>query len=621
MISDVVVDGGADPSMFAVESDGCSGTTLSLEDVCSFVVRFSPSGTTGRASYITVGAQGAYPHTFPVSGVARSPILAVPSGLRLNSDPGMWIGDGAIVDDSQATMTESGDDHGDDAVRLLIPGGKMSFATGDGERLEVGHYDVPSYPPFVGPFMAVSAFGHGCQPTGEFDVVEAPVRDVDGALLSVAIDFVQYCDGGPERLRGSIRFHSMAPLWDVLPPIGTVGPASGPNTVSDPVINLDVTATDDAGVTTVALSNDGSEWLTIPYRETVEWSLVDPDHGGRPDDGAKEVSARWTDGHGNESRTAVANLLLDRVAPVGAIAIEDGAAYTGDLDVMIAVASADPSGLSQVSLSNDGLVWVTRTYAPQLTWTLNPTSGSMTVFARLRDGAGNWSEPVSDVIDLDTTPPSVSAPSHRLISGTAVNAGRVTVRLTWTGSDAASGIAGYSLEQQTDGGPWAVVAPALAGPTVDRLLAPQHSYRFRVSAVDQAGNPTGPVSGATFTLSRYSENNAKVAYSGRWKTSTSSVFWGGAARKSSSAGAKASLTFSGRSASWVARKGPDRGKAAVYVNGTKLATIDLYSPTYQSQRVVWAGTWSTSASRKLTIRVSGTSGRPRVDVDAFVTAN
>jgi hypothetical protein len=221
----------------------------------------------------------------------------------------------------------------------------------------------------------------------------------------------------------------------------------------------------------------------------------------------------------------------------------------------------------------------------------------------------------------DTTPPCVSAPSHRLISGTAVNAGRVTVRLTWTGSDAASGIAGYSLEQQTDGGPWAVVAPALAGPTVDRLLAPQHSYRFRVSAVDQAGNPTGPVSGATFTLSRYSENNAKVAYSGRWKTSTSSVFWGGAARKSSSAGAKASLTFSGRSASWVARKGPDRGKAAVYVNGTKLATIDLYSPTYQSQRVVWAGTWSTSASRKLTIRVSGTSGRPRVDVDAFVTAN
>ena len=57
------------------------------------------------------------------------------------------------------------------------------------------------------------------------------------------------------------------------------------------------------------------------------------------------------------------------------------------------------------------------------------------------------------------------------------------------------------------------------------------------------------------------------------------------------------------------------------VNGVKVATVDLYSATSKHQQVVWAGSWTTAASRTITIRVQGTSGRPRVDLDAFVTAN
>lgn len=70
-----------------------------------------------------------------------------------------------------------------------------------------------------------------------------------------------------------------------------------------------------------------------------------------------------------------------------------------------------------------------------------------------------------------------------------------------------------------------------------------------------------------------------------------------------------------------ARTGPDRGKAQIFVNGTKVATVDLYSATARPQRIVWAGNWSTTARRTITIRVVGTSGRPRIDLDAFVTAN
>jgi hypothetical protein len=52
-----------------------------------------------------------------------------------------------------------------------------------------------------------------------------------------------------------------------------------------------------------------------------------------------------------------------------------------------------------------------------------------------------------------------------------------------------------------------------------------------------------------------------------------------------------------------------------------LATVDLYSATQQSQRVVWGGVWSTSATRTITIKVLATAGRPRVDVDGFFVGN
>ena len=46
----------------------------------------------------------------------------------------------------------------------------------------------------------------------------------------------------------------------------------------------------------------------------------------------------------------------------------------------------------------------------------------------------------------------------------------------------------------------------------------------------------------------------------------------------------------------------------------KLATIDLGSTAYSSQRVVWTKSWTTSIKRAVTIKVLGTSGRPRVAV-------
>jgi hypothetical protein len=221
----------------------------------------------------------------------------------------------------------------------------------------------------------------------------------------------------------------------------------------------------------------------------------------------------------------------------------------------------------------------------------------------------------------DLLPPTATTPTNRLVAGSAINGGRTTVRLDWSGSDTGSGIARYEVEQSLDGGPFAPVAPSLTSPTMDRVLVTGHRYQFKVRAVDIAGNIGAWTTGSSFTLTRFSETSTRIRYTGAWSIAASSVYWGGQAKRASAAGAKAGMTVTARSIEWVARKGPTYGKAQVYVNGTLVATVDLYAPTYQNQHVVWAGNWSTSASRGVTIKLLGTTGRPRVDLDGIVAAN
>ena len=313
----------------------------------------------------------------------------------------------------------------------------------------------------------------------------------------------------------------------------------------------------------------------------------------------------------------------DVTAPSGSVTIAGGRAVTATSSVTLAVPATDAdSSVSEVELSNDGIAFTNRPYASSQPWTLPATNGTRTVYVRWKDTAGNWSAVKTDTIVLDTVAPTATEPRRGLVAATTIDAGRSTLRVPWSGADATSGIARYELLQSTDGGPWTVVSTTLTSPTADRSLASLHTYRFRVRPVDKAGNVGAWVFGSPFWLARYSEFNRAIAYTGSWTTvSDPAAYWGGAAKRSATAGAQATLSFTGRAAAWVARTGPNRGVATVYVNGTQVATVNLNTPAYQNQRVVWARNWSTSAARTVTIRVAGTPGHPLVDVDAFVSAD
>ncbi|MEA2607576.1 MAG: hypothetical protein QOI00_2333, partial [Chloroflexota bacterium] len=288
---------------------------------------------------------------------------------------------------------------------------------------------------------------------------------------------------------------------------------------------------------------------------------------------------------------------------IGSVAIEGGAPATSTADVSILMPTI---ATDNVAISNDGSTWTERPYAPAEHWTLAGGDGARTVWAKWTTGTAAWSEPVSDSIVLDTVAPTASAPVRALARGTALTSGLIPIRLTWTGADATSGIVRYELSQSTDGGSYGAVSTTLASGRSDRLLAPGHTYRFRVRAVDNAGNVGIWAYGSSLKLFGVPQSSSAVHYFGSWATVSSTTWWGGTARRSSSAGATARYTFTGRSIALVGLMASNRGKAQVYVNGVLKATIDLYSATTLKQRIVWSANYSTSATRTVTIKVLGT---------------
>jgi hypothetical protein len=221
-------------------------------------------------------------------------------------------------------------------------------------------------------------------------------------------------------------------------------------------------------------------------------------------------------------------------------------------------------------------------------------------------------------VRIDATDPTVLAPWVRLTGGTVGYASTPLV-VSWDSSDAASGVRAVELQQSTDGGAFARVgtfSPRTKSSL--RYLNTGHTYRFRTRASDNAGNMSGWSEGGTFQLLRTEQTGGRVTYTGTWRTQRVSWASGGSLRYSAQRGATATMSLWGRAVSWVAPRGPLRGWAQVYVDGQYVQVVSLYSRTSVARRVAFVYRWATPGAHTLKIRVYGTPGRPRIDVDAFI---
>jgi hypothetical protein len=217
----------------------------------------------------------------------------------------------------------------------------------------------------------------------------------------------------------------------------------------------------------------------------------------------------------------------------------------------------------------------------------------------------------------DSTPPTVSAVRRALPLGKALVGSSPIVRVTWDGFDSGTGVQSYEIARQRDGGAWSALGIVTAR-AFESAFATGHDYRFRVRGRDRAGNLSAWAYGSSFRLVGYHETSSKLSYRGTWLVGRSSSYAGGTTRYARAAGKRASLTFTGREVAFAAPVGPSRGRADIYINGSRVGSVNLYSSTSKSSRVLGSWSWSTSATRTISVRVVGTKGHPRVDIDRFV---
>ncbi|MEU9089261.1 N-acetylmuramoyl-L-alanine amidase [Streptomyces sp. NPDC048428] len=234
-------------------------------------------------------------------------------------------------------------------------------------------------------------------------------------------------------------------------------------------------------------------------------------------------------------------------------------------------------------------------------------TGTHTVAVRATHLSGKTSTSASATVIAETKAPSFTTkPALSLRSGT-VNTAAVPVKLSWKATDSAA------LREVRLVSPLAkTYGPATTSATHTAKSAAATAWKL--TAYDYAGNAASASVSATPVILQESS----ATKSGTWTARSSSSYLGGKSYSSASKNASLTWTFTGRSAAWVVSRAATSGQAYIYVDGAKVATVDLKSSATKYREALWTKTWASSAKHTVKVVVAGTSGRPTVTTDGLV---
>ncbi len=226
----------------------------------------------------------------------------------------------------------------------------------------------------------------------------------------------------------------------------------------------------------------------------------------------------------------------------------------------------------------------------------------------------------------DTTPPTVTKPDTDFrMSQTLASRGKARLRVAFKASDA-GGISSTKLQQSVNGGAFANVTLASAtsvAKNVNYAASTTATRQFRARATDTSGNTSPYELGDVFKVRAFQNGSASVVQAGTWSTQSASSFYGGSVRYASAAGRTQSLTANVTDFAILTTRGPNRGIAAVRVDGVLKATIDLYRSKTQKRWVMYSISFPTAGTHTIELRAKGTkraaSSSTRIDFDAFLT--
>jgi hypothetical protein len=253
------------------------------------------------------------------------------------------------------------------------------------------------------------------------------------------------------------------------------------------------------------------------------------------------------------------------------------------------------------------------------------TEGITTVYYAAKDADGNVEATKQKLIKLDKTLAETTVPSVSLAMAAQSPDGGTLLRVRWDGSDSGSGLKKFEVQASNDrGGSWTTLK--LATPLQRSLRVPVSSdptqyWSFRVRAYDVAGNVSGWARATDQFVRGYQEDAAEFAYSGSWTKVTTSTASGGTMMRASTKGATATFTTGGSQFSIISSLGPNMGKAEIWIDGTRVKTVDLYSSTTKARQVIYAVTDLPGMRHAIEVRVLGTknaaSTGTRVHIDAM----
>jgi len=172
--------------------------------------------------------------------------------------------------------------------------------------------------------------------------------------------------------------------------------------VKDPVNHItlkSITIEHHYVLTTLEYQNEGQGWQS--FNISSPWyfnaTLVED---------MNQLMVRVTDSRG-VTNTSVLHLLLDTTPPTGSIEIE-GAGITDSLDINLAVEAQDRYGIEEMHIASSSTFarYTVFPYCETFQFTMDGTDGTVWLFVRFVDIHGLVSEPASDSILVDLTPPS-----------------------------------------------------------------------------------------------------------------------------------------------------------------------------------------------------------------------
>jgi hypothetical protein len=236
-----------------------------------------------------------------------------------------------------------------------------------------------------------------------------------------------------------------------------------------------------------------------------------------------------------------------------------------------------------------------------------PPTGAYTVRVDAVNGAGLITAGTTTTIRTDTSKPTLSQLTIALRPGVA--AGRTPVTITASAVDAGAGIC--AIAATVDGRP--VGTRSSAPLRVYTTIPASGKATVRVTATDCVGNA------ATWTKSVTVATTAETAarYASGWSARRSSAYAGRTEKLSRRAGAAATYTFTGSQVAWTGSRATTTGVATVYLDGRRVATVDTGGRAAHRQ-LIWAAT-TRYGKHTLKIVVKGTSRRPTVTLDGFIT--